>query len=140
MDKKYHKQIATEHLVKLYSSVGWLAYTRAPELLVKAIANSTYVVSAWEKEELIALARCISDDISIMYLQDILVAPSYQRQGIGRSLLEDCVERFKHVRQKVLLTDSSPGQIIFYETLGFERVSNYKGGALNAFVRIEDQT
>lgn len=124
--------------MSLYAAVGWAKYVQAPERLVLAIKNSAYVVSAWENETLIALARCVSDDVSIMYLQDILVLPSHQRKGIGRDLLGDCLVHFKGVRQKVLLTDDSPEQLAFYESLGFKKISNEKTGRLNAFVRFEE--
>ena len=91
-------------LIKLYNSVGWTAYTKDPveRLLLKAIQNSTYVVSAWDGRKLVGLARGLSDDVSIFYLQDILIHPDYQKHGIGTTLLKECLERFQHVRMKVL--------------------------------------
>ena len=80
-----------------------------------AIQNSTYVLTAWSGEKVIGLARCMSDDVSIFYLQDILIHPEYQRQGVGRKLLLKCLERFEHVRMKVLLTDDEEQQRMFYE-------------------------
>ena len=49
------------------------------------------------------------------YLQDILVRPEHQRTGVGRQLLAVCLERYSHVRQKVLLTDDE-AQERFYES------------------------
>ena len=57
--------------------------------------------------------------MSIFYLQDILILPDYQRRGIGRMLLEDCLARFSHVRTKVLMTDDEARQKAFYESLGY---------------------
>lgn len=76
---------ATE-LVDLYTSVGWARYVERPEMLVRAVGGSAYVVVARQGDQLVGLARCVSDEVSIAYVQDILVRPDYQRQGIGRRL------------------------------------------------------
>ena len=57
----------------LYRSVGWSAYADDPEALAAAVANSGYRVAARAGDRLIGLARGISDDVSIFYLQDLLV-------------------------------------------------------------------
>ncbi|MEO6122718.1 MAG: GNAT family N-acetyltransferase [Ilumatobacteraceae bacterium] len=74
-----------------------------------AIDNSSMVVTARAPDgRLLGLARGMSDDSSIFYLQDILVNPDQQRRGLGRRMLGICLERYAHVRQKVLLTDDLP--------------------------------
>ena len=126
------KDIDKEQLLSLYQSVGWSAYNSDIEVLYNAVLGSSYVCSAWEENTLVALIRCISDDASIMYLQDILVRPSHQKKGIGRFLVERVLEKYKHVRQKVLLTDDRPEKIRFYEQLGYKNTKDF--GTLNAFV------
>jgi GNAT superfamily N-acetyltransferase len=127
-----------KQVIGLYNSVGWVNYTTEEQRprLQEAIRNSTYVVTAWSGEKLIGLARCVSDDISIFYLQDILINPEYQRRGVGRSLLLKCLERFEHVRMKVLLTDDEERQRVFYESLGYKNTKDLKKVKLNAFVQI----
>ena len=122
-------------LVALYNAVGWVAYTRDPDALARATAASTYVVSLWDDDALVALARCLSDDVAICYVQDILVHPDYQRQGLGRRLMRHCLERFAHVRMTVLLTDDSEQQLRFYTALGFTNTRDLPF-ALNTFVRM----
>lgn len=131
------KHFARTDLVGLYTSVGWSAYASDPDSLVRAVEQSSYVVSARDLTgELVGLARAISDDVSICYLQDILVSPNQQRAGIGRALVEHVLERYVHVRQKVLLTDDEPGQRAFYESLGFMEGHDFSPTPLRAFVQI----
>jgi ribosomal protein S18 acetylase RimI-like enzyme len=128
-----------DQLLSLYQSVKWIAYTnerRRPELQ-KAIRNSTFVVSAWVGDTLVGLARGLSDDSSIFYLQDILVRPEFQREGIGRKLINICLERYKHVRNKVLLTDDEEKQKRFYESMGFVNTQNLQDITINTFVQLE---
>lgn len=124
-------------LMELYSSVGWSNYTDSPETLAAAMAGSAKVVSAWSEEQLVGLARVISDGASIWYLQDILVRPDFHRRGIGRELVRRALEGYGGVRQKVLLTDDEAGQKAFYESLGFMETASYGGGAFRSFLRID---
>ena len=131
-------------VVRLYDAVGWSAYTDKPDTLAAALAGSTRVVVAREGTELVGLARVISDGHSVCYLQDILVHPAHQRTGLGRRLLELALAPYAHVRQKVLLTDTEPGQKAFYESVGYRQAGGDLGQGdddgglpLRAFVRFD---
>ena len=120
------------------SSVGWSAYTKDTTSLMKGIHGSSWVISCRDNGILVGLARVLSDDASIMYLQDVLVNPSHQKKGIGARLVQLCLERFAHTRQKVLLTDDSPEQHRFYRSLGFSNTRDIEKYVLNTYVRIEE--
>jgi GNAT superfamily N-acetyltransferase len=123
-------------LLSLYESVGWTAYTRDPQLLTRAVRSSSFVVTARTEEGgLVGLARAISDDATICYLQDILVRPTFQGTGIGRALVEHVSARYQHVRQTVLVTDNEPGQRAFYEALGFTEGSNFTPEPVRVFAQ-----
>lgn len=106
-------------LTNLYSAVGWSVYTKDPAKLEAAVGASLHVVTAWKDSLLVGLARVVGDGLTIAYLQDILVAPKHQRLGIGRELFRRVFAPFDDVRQKVLITDSEPGQLAFYASMGF---------------------
>ncbi len=129
---------ATTELKELYDSVGWTAYTSDMERLGRALRSSSHLVTARDGGRLVGLARCVSDDISIAYVQDILVDPGCQHRGIGRALLQDCLDRYVHVRQKVLITDDRPEQLRFYKSLGFANTRELVEMPINAFVIIGD--
>ena len=129
--------LTRESVLELYSALNWVMYTRDPDSLFRAILNSTYVVTIREGDRLTGLARCISDDVAINYLQDILVLPDNQRKGIGRKLLENCLERFKHVRTHVILTDNEERQRAFYESLGYKNTQDLKKTCLNCYVKMQ---
>lgn len=125
-----------EDLVELYDSVGWTAYTRDPEGLERAIANSTYVATLRIDRRLIGLVRGLSDDVSVFYLQDIIVHPDFQGQGHGTELLAHIVERFAHVRQKLLMTDDEPRQHRLYRSAGYSDITETE--TLHVFVRLTE--
>lgn len=128
------KDLSLEDLLSLYESVGWVSYTKSPETLSKAICGSTFVVTAWEDSKLIGLARCLSDDASIMYLQDILVKPHHQSKGVGKQLMTHCLSRFSHVRQRVLITDDTAEQKRFYSSCGFKNTNESSNPKINCYV------
>ena len=93
----------------LYRSVGWNQYVAQPSLLMRALAGSQCVVSAHVGDLLVGLIRCVTDEISVVYIQDVLVDPAYQRRGLGTALMRALESEYAHVRLKVLLTDDTPG-------------------------------
>ncbi|GAA1859625.1 GNAT family N-acetyltransferase [Paeniglutamicibacter psychrophenolicus] len=131
------KKIEAVELIGLYDAVGWSAYTSSPETLLAAIQGSHTVAVARAGNQLVGLARSISDGASICYLQDILVHPEHHRAGIGRGLAELVFAQYPGVRQKVLLTDNEPGQKAFYESLGMTQASEHPSGEMRAFVKFD---
>ncbi|MDT2782065.1 GNAT family N-acetyltransferase [Vagococcus fluvialis] len=125
---KENYQIDKSHLEKLYSSVGWAAYTKNLDVLEKAINHSLQVISAWNEDELVGLIRVIGDGFTIIYVQDILVHPDYQDKKIGTELMTKILDNYPEVRQKVLLTEDAPDIRHFYEKFGF--TSCDKGNAV----------
>lgn len=113
------KNINLKQLINLYQSVGWTAYTEKPELLQQAVHNSLYVLGAFDHDQLIGLIRVVGDGLTIIYIQDLLVLPAYQNQGIGSTLINKVRKEFRHVRQQVLLTMEEPETRAFYEKNGF---------------------
>lgn len=130
------QSINFDKIVELYDSVGWSTYTDSPVLLEEAFKNSTLVLIAMIESEVIGLSRSVSDNISIHYLQDILVSPNYQKKGIGRKLLSSALDHFDQVRTHMILTDDEEAQLKFYESLGYRNTKQLKKIPLNAFVRM----
>ena len=119
MIKIDQRQLKQADVLALYQAVGWSMYTRDPKKLERAIAQSLSVLGAYDGDRLVGLIRAVGDGETILFIQDLLVLPSYQRQGIGRQLVDALVDQFPQVRQRVLLTDDQPQTRAFYENIGF---------------------
>lgn len=125
-----------DETLDLYASVGWVTYTQDPETLMAALEGSSYVLTARnDANELVGLARVISDNQTIAYVQDILVRPEAHRTGVGSALMNEIMERSFNIRQVVLLTDSEPEQRAFYEAKGLTESHDVEPG-LRSFVRL----
>jgi GNAT superfamily N-acetyltransferase len=127
---------ARDELADLYGAVGWVAYTRDLASLERAMQGSSHVVTARKDGRLVGLARVVSDGATVAYLQDVLVRPEEQGQGIGKRLVTEVLAPFDAVRQQVLLTDDEPGQRAFYQSLGFAEIRDLDDGSLRAFVKL----
>ncbi|MCG1023598.1 GNAT family N-acetyltransferase [Sutcliffiella horikoshii] len=126
------KELKLEQLEKLYNDVEWFAYTQDLHVLHQAISQSLEVISAWDEEELVGLIRIVGDGVTIIYIQDILVLKAYQNQGIATQLMQEVLDKYAHVRQKVLLTEETPDVRHFYEKNGFASCDK---GTLVAFAK-----
>ena len=109
-----------EEILPLYEAVGWIAYTRRPEMLEAAFRGSLCVLGAWEGERLAGILRAVGDGASVILVQDLLVLPEYQRRGLGSALLRELLRRYPRVYQTQLMTDDRPQTMAFYASLGFE--------------------
>ena len=111
-------------ILNLYASVGWTNYTDKPEMLKKAYENSLLTLGAYDGDKLVGVIRTVGDGFSVVFVQDILVFPEYQRQGIGTKLLREIMERFSSVYQLELMTDNSPETISFYQSVGLVKADD----------------
>ncbi|WP_156155300.1 GNAT family N-acetyltransferase [Curtobacterium flaccumfaciens] len=124
-----------DELVALYDAVGWTAYTQDPAALTAAIVGSHTVLTARDDDgHLLGLLRTVSDGVTIVYVQDVLVVPSAHRSGVGGALLDAVLQRYADVRQTVLLTDTEAGQRAFYESRAFVEAHDVEPQPLRSFV------
>lgn len=61
--------------------------------LKASIENSLFWVTVYDTDTLIGTGRVIGDGAMYFYIQDIIVAPSYQKQGVGHLVMSH-IENF----------------------------------------------
>lgn len=127
IEYKENSTFTLKQLVELYESVGWISYSNKPSELKEAIKNSLFNIGAFDGEELVGLIRVVGDNISIIYIQDILVKENYQRLGIGSNLLQLVLNRYNNVRQIVLMTDNTETTKLFYKRNGMLPFEKFNG-------------
>lgn len=123
---KEYSEYNEKEILSLYQNVGWTNYVNNPSMLKSAYENSLKILGAYENEKLLGIIRVVGDGHSIVYIQDIIVLPEYQRHGIGTALLGKILEIYQNVYQKVLLTDNTEKTIQFYKAAGFEMDTDIK--------------
>ena len=112
-----------DEIVSLYTDVGWKAYTDDLVALRNGYENSLLILAAYEGDELLGIIRVVGDGYTIVFVQDILVFRKHQREGVGRALLQEVLDRYKSVRQIELVTDNTEKTKAFYRSVGFAELS-----------------
>lgn len=123
MEIREYEEFKKEEIERLYTEVGWSAYTENMPALEQGYKNSLLVLAAYENEELLGIIRVVGDGFTVVFVQDILVFPEKQRQGVGTALLKAVLDKYPEVRQIELTTDDTAKTVAFYKSLGFSEFS-----------------
>ncbi len=113
---------SSESIIELYHDAGLQRPLLDLERITRMYQNSDIVVTAWDKNNLIGIARSITDFCYSCYLADLAVRKSHQGQGVAKNLViltKDIVGS-----QTTLLLLSSDNAIDFYKKIGFEHIPN----------------
>ena len=117
--------VKLEDVLHLYQAVGWTNYTNQPQMLEQALSHSLVIYLALDGDAVVGLVRLVGDGFSSVFVQDLIVLPSYQRQGIGSALMKQALENFKEAYQVQLATEQTEKNVGFYRSMGFEILSTY---------------
>ena len=118
--------VSIDDVLHLYQAVGWTNYTNQPQMLSQALSHSLATYLARDGEEVVGLVRLIGDGFSSVFVQDLIVLPTYQRQGIGSHLMKKSLADYKDTYQVQLATEQTEKNMKFYRSLGFETLSSFR--------------
>lgn len=116
------KRFTKEQVQELFESVGWIS-ARYPQRLYKALMHSSMVLTVWDGERLVGLARVLDDSEMLAQIHYVLVQPDYQGQGIAGKMIEYIKEKYKNF----LYIEGMPEDkknVPFYEKHGFQVMEN----------------
>ena len=117
--------VSIDDVLHLYQAVGWTNYTNQPQMLEQSLTHSLAIYVARDGEKIVGLVRLVGDGFSSVFVQDLIVLPSYQRQGIGSALMKEALGDYKDAYQVQLATEQTEKTVEFYRSLGFETLSTY---------------
>ena len=108
-----------EQAIELLHTTYW-AEKRDPEVIRKSIENSI-VFGVYNEDNLIGMARVITDFATTFYLADVIIDEKYRGKGLGKKLISTIMsdERFSSLLG-ILVTRDAHG---LYEHFGFKRDS-----------------
>ena len=117
--------VKLEDVLHLYQAVGWTNYTNQPKMLEQSLSHSLVIYLALDGDAVVGLIRLVGDGFSSVFVQDLIVLPTYQRQGIGSALMKEALEDYKDAYQVQLVTEQTEKNVGFYRSMGFETLSTY---------------
>lgn len=112
--------IKTELIKKIYTEVGWTSLSQPlwqDEKYEICFKNSAWVFTVWDKEDMIAMVRVVSDKVMTATIQDLAVLEEYQGKGIGKKPVHLCLQKLPHGNWWVHTTSEN---YTFYKECGFE--------------------
>lgn len=113
-------EITVEAAIHLYrrSTLGERRPVDRPDRFESMLKHANLTVSAWHEGRLVGVARSLSDFAYVTYLADLAVDAEYQRQGIGKRLIQETRRRVWPESMIVLM--AAPKANDYYPKLGFE--------------------
>jgi ribosomal protein S18 acetylase RimI-like enzyme len=122
---KIEKNIPTlEEYKYLCESVGWTNYMNF-DVVETSLMNSIRCITVKDKEQIVGMGRIVGDGAIYFYIQDIMVHPDYQKNGIGKEIMNHLVEYLNtNAPDKAFVgLFASQGKEPFYEKYGFKDFS-----------------
>lgn len=107
----------------LYNAVGWGAYDE--NISKKALDNTFYSISIYDKDKIIGYGRLVGDSICFMYIHDVMVLPKYQSNKIGTLIMNKLLQKIDELKKENpyiwVYLGASKNKEKFYEKFGFVR-------------------
>ncbi|MCI1986978.1 MAG: GNAT family N-acetyltransferase [Lactobacillus sp.] len=113
MQYRFESGLSIHEIKKLYGAANWNHYLQSLDETARGIANSTLLTARTDEGALVGLIRGVSDMHTILFIQDLIVLPDYQHQGIGHELLAQFDDYFKQVARIVVACDNPQMQAFF---------------------------
>ena len=82
------------------------------------LRGANLIVSSWDRNQIVGVARSLTDGVYVTYVADLAVRESHQKCGIGRELLR---RTRIEVPQTQLVLFAAPQAVGYYEKIGFTR-------------------
>ena len=128
---EYSNTLSAKEYCELRSAVEWKPIIE--EQAQSGIDHSDFIIACRDDNAIVGCARIFWDKGYIAYLADVMVKPEYQKQGIGKRMVSECIS-FIHRQLKdgwriKIVIVSAKGKESFYEQFGFEMRPNANDGA-----------
>lgn len=105
------------------------------ECIEGMLNNSNLMVTAWDNENLVGIARSMTDFHYACYLSDLAVDKQYQNNGIGKELQKITQKQLAPKCKLILI--AAPAANSYYEHIGF--VNNKRCWVLEGNQRIKSE-
>ena len=136
MDITITNSISAEEYLGLRQAVGWSVF---PLEQAESGLQNSHVICFRDKEKAVALGRVIWDHGYSVLISDVIVAPEYQGQGLGRKLMEAIMAYLRSLLKpgyrimiSLMAAENKQG---FYKKFGFiERPSELFGPGMHQWI------
>lgn len=114
--------VPASEIVELYASAGVHRNTDDLARIDRMLKHSDIVITVRHAGMLVGLGRAITDHAFCCYLADLAVHRDYQRNGIGKAIV-DALRAKLHDDISIMLL-ANPEAMDFNPPIGFQKVGN----------------
>ena len=117
MRYEFDAAIPAAALADLRQSVGW---NRMEQDLADSRLHNAFQLACFDENLLAGYAAVISNGVTDAYIQDLMVHPDYQKQGVGRQLMQQVLQRLRNEGIYMVSVIYGCAELQkYYEQLGF---------------------
>lgn len=134
-DRVILDQITVDEFVSLRQAVGWEVPEK--EFILIGLNNTLFSVCIHREDKIIGYGRVVGDGGFTIFIQDIMVRPEFQRQGIGTKIMELIMDTIKqnYGKRTYIGLMATKGKEQFYKRFGFiERPNEHFGAGMIQFL------
>lgn len=119
---KINAEVNIDDVIEVYKSSGINRPLSDRSRMKRMFDESNIIISAWHEFTLVGISRALTDYSYCCYLSDLAVKGYYQKQGIGKRLIEITKE---HIGDNcMLLLLAAPTAMEYYPKTGMEKADN----------------
>lgn len=113
-------ELDVDAMIDVYrnSTLGARRPIEERERMAAMLQHANLVVTAWDGDQMVGVARALTDFVYVTYLADLVVRESHQRMGIGTGLMRKVREEAPRATLTLL---AAPQAVEYYPRVGFTR-------------------
>lgn len=119
---KNDNTISAEQLADVFRRSGIRRPVDDLARMEKMLRHADILITAWDGEHLVGVARALSDFCYCCYLSDLAVDREYQHDGVGKAMVDKVHAAIGE--QSMLLLLAAPEAQAYYPKIGFEAADN----------------
>jgi N-acetylglutamate synthase-like GNAT family acetyltransferase len=117
------KNINISEVKEFYCNYATWKVTNKYDDWKKIIEKSSCIITCWDNNNLIGMARALSDEVRWATIIDVLVHPNYREKSIGRNIIKQLLDMDEMQVRTVYL--ATPDKEEFYKKLGFNTANEH---------------
>ncbi|WP_146824733.1 MULTISPECIES: GNAT family N-acetyltransferase [Alicyclobacillus] len=122
IEYRFNAPVTGQEVADVFKRSGINRPSDDVDRIQQMIDHGNLIITAWDEEKLVGIARSLTDFCYCCYLSDLAVDKEYQHSGVGKELIH---QTQMHLSDQVsLLLLSAPTAMSYYPKIGFDKAEN----------------
>jgi len=126
-DEEVQDRFDADSILSLYKEADWWGDCSDQDIstIERMIRGSFIFAGIFLDDNLVGMARVLSDGVSDAYIQDVFVKEIHRGKGIGKKVVVLLIEEIKKAGIDWIGLIGKPGTGYFYNRCGFSRMKDF---------------